>query len=172
MLDKRNIAYLGDLNSCLDGRDPRHLFINYQNTCKPHAKTKCFFLSPCLSRILYGCETWTNITKQQIDKLEKIQKDALQRIFTIPRTTSRFGLYFECGSLPIEQRIIIRKLMYLKKILNMPDSRSVKIVYNEQKRLGMTKCWCNEVWTIIKNLGMTISEKPYKHHDKKKNGQT
>ena len=49
-----------------------------------------------IPKILCGCETWTNITKQQIDKLEKIQKDALQRIFTIPRTTSRFGLYFEC----------------------------------------------------------------------------
>ena len=48
--------------------------------------------------------------------------------------------------------------MYLKKILNMPDSRLVKIVYNEQKRLGMTKCWWNEVWTIIKNLGITINE--------------
>ena len=35
-----------------------------------------------IPKILYGCETWTNITKQQIDKLEKIQKDALQRIFT------------------------------------------------------------------------------------------
>ena len=111
-----------------------------------------------IPKILYGCETWTNITKQQIDKLEKIQKDALQRIFNIPRTTSRFGLYFECGILPIEHRIIIRKLMYLKKILNMPDSRLVKIVYNEQKRLGMTKCWWNEVWTIIKNLGITINE--------------
>ena len=22
----------------------------------------------------------------------------------------------------------------------------------------MTKCWCNEVWTIIKNLGITTSE--------------
>ena len=40
----------------------------------------------------------------------------------------------------------------------MPDSRLVKIVYNEQKRLGMTKCWWNEVWTIIKNLGITINE--------------
>ena len=54
-----------------------------------------------IPKILYGCETWTNIAKQQIDKLEKIQKDALQRIFTIPRTTSRFGSYFECGILPI-----------------------------------------------------------------------
>ena len=113
-----------------------------------------------IPKILYGCETWTNITKQQIDKLEKIQKDALQRIVTIHRTTSRFGLYLECGILPIENRIIIRKLMYLKKILNMSDRRLVKIVYNEHKRLGMTKCWCNEVWTIIKNLGITKSE----HH--------
>ena len=48
-----------------------------------------------IPKILYGCESWTNITKQQIDKLEKIRKDALQRIFTIPRTTSRCGLYFE-----------------------------------------------------------------------------
>ena len=78
-----------------------------------------------IPKILYGCETWTNVTKQQIDKLEKIQKDAIQRIFTIPRTTSRFGLYFECGILPIEYRIIIRKLMYLKKILNMPSKNSI-----------------------------------------------
>ena len=61
--------------------------------------------------------------------------------------------------------------MYLKKMLNMPDSRLVKIVYNEQKRLGMTKCLCNEVWTIIENLGITISE----NHTSimtKKNGQS
>ena len=47
-----------------------------------------------------------------------------------------FGLYSECGILMIEHRIIMRKLLYLEKILNMPDSRLVRMVYNEQKRLG------------------------------------
>ena len=46
--------------------------------------------------------------------------------------------------------------MYLKNILNMPDSRLVKIVYNEQKRLGMTKCWCKGA--VIFKAGYRVEE--------------
>ena len=63
-----------------------------------------------IPKILYGCETWTNITKQQIDKLEKIQKDALQRIFTIPHRTSRFGLYFECGMPSLQSMALFNEI--------------------------------------------------------------
>ena len=40
-----------------------------------------------IPKILYGCETWTNISKQRLNTLEKMQKDAVTKTNSIPSTT-------------------------------------------------------------------------------------
>lgn len=41
----------------------------------------------------------------------------------------------------------------------MSDNRLVKILYNEEKRLGMITCWYDAIWIVIQSLGMTANEK-------------
>ena len=86
-----------------------------------------------IPKLLYGCETWTGMSTEQLRKLEKVQKDDLTKLFALPRITPLFGILFECGILPIEYKIKIRKLVYWHKLLNLDAKRLVKAIYDEQK---------------------------------------
>ena len=68
-----------------------------------------------IPKILYGCETWTNISKQQLNILEKIQKDAVTKTNSIPSTTPYQGITYECGHMPIKYRIRMKRLVIPKK---------------------------------------------------------
>ena len=112
-----------------------------------------------IPKLQYGCETWTRISKQQVGKFEKIQKDVLCKMFALPKTTPLFGSLFECGIFPIQYKINIRKLIYRHKLLNLDEKRLVKTIYNEQKRMGLKNCWYNEICHILSELGIHLSEK-------------
>ena len=98
------------------------------------------------------------MSKQQLCKLEKIQKDVLTKLFALPRTTPLFGLLFESGMLPIAYKIKIRKLVYWHKLLNFDETRLVKTIYNEQKRMGLKDCWYSEICNISSELSIHLSE--------------
>ena len=66
-----------------------------------------------IPKILYGCETWTNISKQQLNTLEKIRKDAVTKTNSIPSTTPYQGITYECGLMPVKYRIKMKRLVYL-----------------------------------------------------------
>ncbi len=111
-----------------------------------------------IPKILYGCETWTNVSKQQLKILEKIQKDAVTKTNSIPSTTPYEGITYECGLMPITYRIKMKRLVYLRKLIKMKDSRLTKKVYEEQKRLNLDKCWDSETKNDLKELNIDISE--------------
>ena len=112
-----------------------------------------------IPKILYGCETWTNISKQQLKTLEKMQKDAVTKTNSIPSTTPYQGITYECGLMPITYRIKMKRLVYLRKMIKMKDSRLTKKVYKEQKRLNLNNCWNSEIKNDLKELNINISEK-------------
>ena len=72
-----------------------------------------------IPRILYLCQTWSKISKNQIKQLENIQKGALTIINCLPISTPYKGILYECGLKPMKHRIKERRLTYLHKILNM-----------------------------------------------------
>ena len=93
-----------------------------------------------IPKIIYGCETWTNISKQQLNIVEKIQKDAVTKTNSIPSTTPYQGITYECGLTPIKSRIKMKRIVYLRKMIKMKDSRLTKKVYKEQKRSNLNNC--------------------------------
>ena len=137
--------YKGNLEETINGRCQKCLRITDEITClaknptlKQHKievglKIINMILIP---KLLYGCETWTGMTKEQLSKLEKVQKDVLTKLFALPRTTPPFGFRFDFGILPIEYKIKIRKLVYWHKLLNLDAKRLVKAIYDEQKKNG------------------------------------
>ena len=159
--------YKGHLEETINDRCQKWLRITNEITCltknptlKQHKievglKIINMILIP---KLLYGCETWTGMTKEQLSKLEKVQKDVLTKLFALPRTTPLCVLLFECGILPIEHKIKIRKLVYWHKILNLDAKRLVKAIYDEQKRMGLKNCWYSEICSISFELGIHLSE--------------
>ena len=111
-----------------------------------------------IPKVLYACETWTNVTNKQIKSLEKLQKDAVTIINSLPQSTPYDGIVLECGLMPMEFRIKEKRLMYFHKVLNMKESRLTKIVYEEQKRLNFPNCWYKEVNSDIKMIDVNLKE--------------
>ena len=69
----------------------------------------------------------------EIEEVSIIFQKAIKRIFKLPTGTSNIGLMSEIGIYPMEQQIHYRKLLYLHKLLNMPDNRTPKKLYMQQK---------------------------------------
>ena len=112
-----------------------------------------------IPKVIYACETWTNLTKKNINDLERLQKDALTLINGLPKSTPYDGLIYECGLMPMEYRIKEKRLLYLQKILKMNENRMTKMVYDEQKRLNFPNCWYEEVMNDLNTLNITLNEK-------------
>ena len=111
-----------------------------------------------IPKVLYACETWTNSTKKQNKGIEKLQKDAVTIINSLPQSMPYDGIVLECGLMPMEFRIKEKRLMYFHKILSMNESRLTKIVYEEQKRLNFPNCWYKEVISDLKMIDINLKE--------------
>ena len=111
-----------------------------------------------MAKVLYACETWTNLTKTQVKDLKKLQKDAVTITNSLPQSLPYDGIVFECGLMPMEFRIKEKRLIYFHKILNMNESRLTKNVYEEQKRLNFPNRWYKEVINDLKMIDINLKE--------------
>ena len=68
-----------------------------------------------MPKVLYACETWTNVTNKLFKDLEKLQKDAVTIINSLPKSMSYDGIVLECGLMPMEFRIKEKRLIYFHK---------------------------------------------------------
>ena len=66
------------------------------------------------------------MSKQRLNTLEKIQKDAVTKTNSIPRKTPYQGITYECGLMPITHRIKMKRLVYLRKMIKIKDSRPTR----------------------------------------------
>ena len=87
-----------------------------------------------VTKLLYNSETWTNLTKTNIEQLEKIQNNSLKRLLRIPYSTPSLGLLYELQIPTIQSTIEKRKLMYYHKILNQKETLAKQILI-QQKNL-------------------------------------
>ena len=68
-----------------------------------------------IPRLIYNCETWTNITLKDNASLRMSQLSFLRRALELPKSVLTAGLYLEPGILPIKCEIAIRQLLFLKR---------------------------------------------------------
>ena len=81
-----------------------------------------------IHRLIYNCETWTNITLKDYASLRKSQLSFLRRALEIPRSVHTATLYLELGIWPIKCEIEIRQLSFFKNILNKNENDPVSQV--------------------------------------------
>ena len=70
-----------------------------------------------MSSMLLNTETWSNLTKENIEQLESVDIILLKRILDVPTSTPTPSLYLELGLCPIRYKIMGRKVMFLHDIL-------------------------------------------------------
>ena len=111
-----------------------------------------------MPKVRYACEIRTNLTRKQTKDGEKLQKDAVTIINSLPQSMPYDGIVPECGLMPMDFRIKEKRSIYFHKILNMNESRLTKIVYEEQNRLNFPNCWHKEVINDLNMLYIDLKE--------------
>ena len=101
-----------------------------------------------IPKIYFNSETWTNLTKCEIEKIDNIVSGSLKKLIGLPRTTPTLGLYAETGIAPARHHIAQKKLMLLHRIKSGEPQKLINKIYEEQKEMDLPKCWYQEIKTI------------------------
>ena len=111
-----------------------------------------------LSTLLFNSQAWSNLTKKDIDDLQRCQLKMLKKILAGARSTSNAFTFLELGVLPISCEIHKRQLSFLHHILNLPETDPVKEMYQNMKQLPGEKNWYNNVVELLKTYKISLSE--------------
>ena len=76
------------------------------------------YQSVFLPRLIYNCESWSNMTDKDCQALQSAQLLYLQNVMEVRRGTPIVAFYPEPGILPIQFEIEKRQLLFLRCILN------------------------------------------------------
>ena len=135
-----------------------------------------WFVAMFLNSILFSCETWYFLTKQQIEVLESSDANYLQVVFNGHSKGNRDCYYLETGKLKVRHIIAKRRFMFLFYILKKSDSILLKKCYQSQKLKPVRNDWFLTVQNDKKiyNINLTdnqiseMSKNSYKNYIEKK----
>jgi len=120
------------------------------------ASIRKLYTSCTIPSIVYGCEAWSNLQKEE-KTLEDIQYKCLRRLFKVPDSTPKPALIAEMQVLYIEQEVDKRKLLYLYKLLQWPSHRLARATLEQQQEYYKynNTTWASEINTKLEyyNLG-------------------
>ena len=71
------------------------------------------YKSMFLPRLIYNCETWSNMPKNDHETLQFLQLNYLRNVMELPKGEPIAALYLELGILKYE--IEMRQILYLKR---------------------------------------------------------
>ena len=111
-----------------------------------------------IPRLIYNCETWTNITSKDYAPLRKSQLSFLRRALELPRSVPTAALYLELGILPIKYEIAIRQLLFLKKILDKNENDPVSQVYREMIKYEFENNWARNVLDLRVRYNLPLND--------------
>ena len=136
-------------------------------------------------KIVYGAKIWevymvpkithgisaTTLTKKQIDKIAKVEREFLRTLLQVGRQTAIVGLYGEVELLPIERVLDRNWINYYVHLKKLPEDRLVKKVILEQEEWLQTrpnvKTWVKFVKERMDSNGIKFDIKCNKDKVKK-----
>ena len=96
---------------------------------------------------------------QHIEELNVIDHMILKTILGAQSKVPTETLYLETGALSIKHVISVRRMLYLKHILNKHENEVVRKVYTAMKSNPLRGDWYKLVEADFKNIGMELNEK-------------
>ena len=126
---------------------------SFSNVGHTFVSVRLNLYEPCIvPSMLYNIEGWTELSKEEITKLESIQLSALCSLLHLPKTTPYLGLLHEVGMWRMQERLMYRKIMLYHNIVNSDDNRLAKKIIEEQEKTNEEGTWYAEVAKHLKTL--------------------
>ena len=101
----------------------------YENGIHP-ISAKHLYETIVLPKALYGCELWSDLSKDEILSLEIAHRFCLKLIQGLPKSSRSDIVLTTLGMLPIEAEIDKRKLVFLGQLCRIENDNVVKKLFN------------------------------------------
>jgi hypothetical protein len=107
------------------------------------------------SSILYGAETYYNLTENNIRMIERIEEECLSKILDTGKNCPVTLLYLETGQLPAKFQIQIMVLNFLKYILDQDKNTLIHKFFTAQCQNPTKGDWVSNTRKIMKETEIT-----------------
>ena len=104
--------------------------------------------------LLSNSETWLRLTKNDLSKLESVDRMFFRRIFQVPNSTPLSFLYLETGSVPLRFIMKMRRVMYLHHILTRREDALITRTFWAQVQQPAKGDWCIVVREDLDAIGL------------------
>ena len=98
-----------------------------------------------------------NLSKADVEKLERIDEQFLRKIFCSPVSTPKVLLYTEAGATPIRFILMSRRLNFLWYILHEDEQSLIRRFFDAMATNPIKGDWASSVKDDIKQLNMDIT---------------
>ena len=116
------------------------------------------YQSVFLPRLIYNCESWSNMTPKDYKVLRSAQLLYLRNVMEVSRTTPTVALFLELGILPIRFEIEKRQLFFFRRLLDKGKNDPVQSVYFEQLKYVGEKNWANYIQDLRHTCNFPLSD--------------
>ena len=139
-----------------------------ENNCGIHSISVSLLLyhSIFVGSVLFNCQAWSNLTSQDLKKLNTLQCSFLKKLLNIRRSTSNSFVLLELGVLPIESEIHLRQLSFLHHIINLPEEDPVKKLFRMMESLPEYPNWLYGVKILLRTYSINLTEEQIKNMSK------
>ena len=111
--------------------------------------------------ILLNSKTWVEVTNDDIEMLEAVDRIMMRRILDVPISTSKPALYLELGCIPIRYIIKARRLLFLQYILKRNKNETISKVFWAQKENPVKNDWWLQVEQDLKEFQLYHAKKKH-----------
>ena len=116
-----------------------------------------FYIFDTLVRpiLMYGSDVW-GISKKGLTQVDKVFLQFARCVLHVKSTTCNTIVYGECGRFPPSVLCQINTLCFLNRVANASESKIVKLVFEELRRLGDQgfQTWISKACELANSCGI------------------
>ena len=110
-----------------------------------------------LSTLLSNSESWYNLSKVDVSKLESVDEELLRKVLSAHSKTPKVLLYLETGNIPLRFTIQSRRMNFLWYILNEEDNSLIKTFFMAQYENPSKGDWVSQIQSDLIELGINYT---------------
>ena len=87
--------------------------------------------------LLNNSECWTPLTENAVKSLDNLQNLFYRVLLGVPTGCPIPAMYWDCGGLTMENRILKKKLTFIHHVANLPETALASQIYQVQKKMSL-----------------------------------
>ena len=118
--------------------------------------------------ILYAADMYYDLKEKELRQIERIEENFLRKLLKTTKGCPITSLYLEIGQAPARFAIIKMRLLYLKYILEQPETSNISKMLNLQLKRPSSGDWVTTCIQNLEYLGIELTFEEIRNMSKKK----